>query len=181
MTTISEEHNSYLAQNLMANEALRKSLLGDILPSQETSTVTQMEDEPMSCSSPPAIDNSQTRLNVAVSDPFKPTEIERLLNLVDFPGSHIPEFHPVCMIPRITGKKEFIHVGGDQYFIDKVLGKGTFGTVYKAFKQEKPVALKYQKPANKWEFYICREIQLRLSNNPLRERFMDVTSGYFSK
>lgn len=28
METISEEHNSYLAQNLMANAALRSSLLG---------------------------------------------------------------------------------------------------------------------------------------------------------
>ncbi|XP_044751997.1 mitotic checkpoint serine/threonine-protein kinase BUB1 beta-like isoform X2 [Coccinella septempunctata] len=182
MTTISEEHNSYLAQNLMANEALRKSLLGDLLPSQETSPVTRMEDEPMSCSSPPATDVHRNRLDVAPSDPFKPSEIEKLLNLVSFPGPHIPEFHQVSMIPRISGKRETVSVGGDQYMVEKILGKGTFGTVYKAqdYKNGKPVALKYQKPANKWEFYICREIQTRLRNNPLRERFMDVTSGYFS-
>ncbi|XP_045472782.1 mitotic checkpoint serine/threonine-protein kinase BUB1 beta-like [Harmonia axyridis] len=182
MTTISEEHNSYLAQNLMANEALRKSLLGDLLPSQETSAVTRMEDEPMSCSSPPLTEMPKTRLDLAPSDPFKSSEIEKLLNLVSFPGPHVPGFHTVQLIPRISGKKESIHVGGHQYAVEKVLGKGTFGTVYKAWdpKHSKIVALKYQKPANKWEFYICREIQIRLRNNPLRERFMDVTSGYFS-
>lgn len=43
------------------------------------------------------------------------------------------------------------------------------------------VAMKFQKPANKWEYYICRELQSRLANHPLRDRFMDVPLAYFGK
>ncbi|KAL3282790.1 hypothetical protein HHI36_005955 [Cryptolaemus montrouzieri] len=183
MTTISEEHNSYLAQNLMANEALRNSLLGELLPSPEPPSVTRMQDSPIPTPSPMRTDPSMRRLDVAPSDPFKASEIQKLLTLVSFPGPHVPDFHSVPMIPRLSGKKETLFLRQGQYLVEKVLGKGTFGTVYKALdmKQGYNVALKYQKPANKWEFYICREIQTRLRSNPLRERFMDVTCGYFSE
>ncbi|KAK9872882.1 hypothetical protein WA026_020236 [Henosepilachna vigintioctopunctata] len=183
MSTISEEHNNYLVQNLMANEALRKSLLGDLLPSQEPSPVTRMQDSPIPSQSPSKNESIRRNLDAAPSDPFRHSEIEKLLRLVSFPGPHVPDFHSVPMIPRLSGKKETLFFGQDQFLVEKVLGKGTFGTVYKALdlKQGKNVALKYQKPANKWEFYICREIQTRLRSNPLRERFMDVSSGYFSE
>lgn len=67
--------------------------------------------------------------------------------------------------------------------VEKQLGKGTYGTVYKAFdmRLNKNVALKLQKPPNRWEFYLCREIQSRLVQHILRDRFMDVSIGYFSK
>lgn len=67
--------------------------------------------------------------------------------------------------------------------MEKQLGKGTYGTVFKAtdLLTKRVVALKYQKPPNKWEFYICRELQSRLANHPLRDRFMDVHIGYFRK
>lgn len=67
--------------------------------------------------------------------------------------------------------------------MEKQLGKGTYGTVFKGYDatNNKSVALKYQKPINKWEYYICRELKLRLSDNPLRNRFMDVSVGYFGK
>lgn len=73
--------------------------------------------------------------------------------------------------------------GRDKYTIEKLLGKGQFGTVFKAYNLQMSctVALKYQKPPNKWEFYICRELQARLANHPLRDRFMDISVGYFSK
>nr|XP_023012037.1 mitotic checkpoint serine/threonine-protein kinase BUB1 beta [Leptinotarsa decemlineata] len=69
----------------------------------------------------------------------------------------------------------------EKYIVEKQLGKGTFGTVFKALDLDSnaTVALKYQKPANKWEFYICRELQARLAEHPLRDRFMDIPLAYF--
>lgn len=80
-------------------------------------------------------------------------------------------------------KKEIFKLGEDRYYVEKQLGKGTYGTVFKAVdvRTNRVVALKYQKPPNKWEFYICRELQSRLSHHPLRDRFMDIHVGYFRK
>ena len=52
------------------------------------------------------------------------------------------------------------------YDLDKCLGKGTYGTVFKAMdlQNNKVVALKTQKPAWVWEYYISREIKNRLKN-----------------
>lgn len=80
-------------------------------------------------------------------------------------------------------KKEPQRIGEDRYYVEKQLGKGTYGTVFKAtdLRTKRVVALKYQKPPNKWEFYICRELQNRLANHLLKDRFMDVHLGYFRK
>ena len=52
------------------------------------------------------------------------------------------------------------------YDLDKCLGKGTYGTVFKGtdIQNRKVVALKTQKPAWVWEYYISREIKTRLTN-----------------
>lgn len=52
------------------------------------------------------------------------------------------------------------------YDLDKCLGKGTYGTVFKGtdLQTRKVVALKTQKPAWVWEYYIAREIKTRLTN-----------------
>lgn len=76
--------------------------------------------------------------------------------------------------------QEVQRIGSEDYLIDKQLGKGRYGTVFKAVDWTgRQVALKYEKPANKWEFYICRELQQRLAQHPMRDRFMDVQIGYF--
>lgn len=64
-----------------------------------------------------------------------------------------------------------------------MIGKGTYGTVFKALNKRyrEYVAIKYQKPPNPWEFYICREIQSRLNSDELRAHFMDVSQAYYSE
>ncbi|XP_060527401.1 mitotic checkpoint serine/threonine-protein kinase BUB1-like [Cylas formicarius] len=177
MSTISEEHNSYLAQNLMANAALRQSLLGDLMATLDVpASPTPVQ------ASPSASRRPQGAVVAAPSDPFCPELLDRLLERVGFPGPHDQGYVHIEGNPRLVAKKEPVSVGGDVYYVDKVLGKGQFGTVFKAQdrKTGSQVALKYQKPPNRWEYYVCRELRRRLAAHPLRDRFMDVTLGYFS-
>lgn len=68
MATVSEEHNSYLAQNLMANAALRSSLLGDLMDceSHQSSPVTELAP-----SLPEPVQLAVSPLKQAPSDPFR--------------------------------------------------------------------------------------------------------------
>lgn len=98
-----------------------------------------------------------------------------------FPGRHGYGYQILHSLPRLAVRKEILRVGNERYTVEKQLGKGTFGTVYRAVEidSDRILALKYQKPPNKWEFYICRELQARLAKHPLKDRFMDVHIGYF--
>ncbi|KAJ8920747.1 hypothetical protein NQ315_004887, partial [Exocentrus adspersus] len=194
MGTISEEHNSYLAQNLMANAALRSSLLGNLMDLDAPHSPLLVEDiskneptVPMQ-SSPFASPVRRTPAPAIVrpldeipSDPFKGSLLNRLLERVAFPGPHTYGYISLVSNPRICIKKEPIIIGNEKYIVEKQLGKGTFGTVFKALDvyKNKSVALKSQKPPNRWEYYICRELQARLAEHPLRDCFMDISLGYF--
>lgn len=180
---LTPEQNSYssnLAQNLKANAALRSSLLGEYMDcqSQQSSPVTETP-PPIPAVKPTAI----SPLSKAPSDPFHGNLIRILLERINFPGQHTYGYRRMHTVPRLNVRKEMIPVGDSKYYIEKILGKGTYGSVFKAVdcQTKEVVALKFQKPANKWEFYICRELQARLANHPLKEKFMDVSIGYFSK
>ena len=56
--------------------------------------------------------------------------------------------------------------GSDVYNIDKLIGEGSYAKVYKGVdvRSNKVVALKVQKPSWIWEYYICHQIKIRLSN-----------------
>lgn len=60
------------------------------------------------------------------------------------------------------------------FSVSKVLGEGAYAKVLKAVNTstQKEVALKIQKPGCRWEYYICREIQHRLSQQNLASAFM---------
>lgn len=57
-------------------------------------------------------------------------------------------------------------LGNEDYDLEKCLGKGAYGTVFKAvtLQTRRVVALKMQKPAWVWEYYIVREIKTRLTD-----------------
>ncbi|KAK5646419.1 hypothetical protein RI129_004883 [Pyrocoelia pectoralis] len=171
MGIIAEESNSYhfnLAQNLRANAALRTSVL-----------------EVMDCESgqnSPVTETPIVPLEKAPSDPFKPALLKQLLDRVGFPGRYDNRYIRINTAPRITVRKEITVIGEDKYLVNLRLGEGTYGQVYKALDlcTNRAVALKLQKPPNCWEYYICKELQLRLSKHPLKECFMDIQLGYFS-
>lgn len=179
------KYEQNLAANSQANAELRSSLLNLIggYPAEEAPVpvpqiITPIVEEP----EPIVIDSVTEPLSYVPSDPFKAIIITNLLNLVKFPGEHADTYMPILSTPRIMVRKDLCHVGKDRYLVEKCLGKGTFGSVFKAIGQQDNlvVALKFQKPANKWEYYICKEIQMRLGNNPIRQQFMEVFHGYFS-
>ncbi|EFA04692.2 mitotic checkpoint serine/threonine-protein kinase BUB1 beta [Tribolium castaneum] len=182
MAKISEEHTSYLAQNLMVNAALRSSSLGELMDfDQHASPAVPSMQKPTPEQVVPA-PTKITPLDVVPSDPFKQSLIEMLLRRVNFPGPHRHGYCYLSSIPKLVVRKEVVNLGLDKYVIEKQLGKGTYGTVFRGIdlRTGNPVAVKFQRPANRWEFYICRELRSRLAQHPLRERFMDVTIGYFS-
>ncbi|CAG9858282.1 unnamed protein product [Phyllotreta striolata] len=181
---ISLEHSNNLTQNLQANAKLR-SILNDIGAVQPAVNSVNI------CFNSSILETSKREipaparvkpLEYVPSDPFKSSLINHLLVKVAFPGPHTCGYLEIPFIPRLCIKKEPTIIGpGDQYIIDKQLGKGTFGTVYRAIDlgSSTTVAIKHQKPANKWEFYICRELQSRLAKHSLRDRFMEVQVAYF--
>jgi checkpoint serine/threonine-protein kinase len=56
--------------------------------------------------------------------------------------------------------------GRDKFTIEKILGEGSYAKVFKAIDMgaQRAVALKIQKPRWEWEFYICHQLQSRLSD-----------------
>ncbi|CRK98974.1 CLUMA_CG012058, isoform A [Clunio marinus] len=69
-----------------------------------------------------------------------------------------------------------IEIAGGEYKIFKTVGKGNFGTVFTAEnkKTKEIVALKQEKPANLWEYYICVELSDRLKNRNMLSAFMTI-------
>ncbi|KAJ1387974.1 Serine/threonine-protein kinase, active site [Sesbania bispinosa] len=69
-----------------------------------------------------------------------------------------------------ASRKKVIEIGGKKYHIKGCAGQGGFAQVYKAYVNSDPddvVALKIQKPAFSWEFYMYRQLDQRISG---RER-----------
>ncbi|XP_048327230.2 mitotic checkpoint serine/threonine-protein kinase BUB1 [Ziziphus jujuba] len=69
-----------------------------------------------------------------------------------------------------SSRNKIIEIGGKKYQIKGCAGQGGFAQVYKAYVNSNPdevVALKIQKPAFPWEFYMYRQLDQRI---PAKER-----------
>ncbi|GKC09715.1 mitotic checkpoint serine/threonine-protein kinase BUB1 [Tanacetum coccineum] len=67
-----------------------------------------------------------------------------------------------------SARNKVIEMDGDTYQITGCAGKGGFAQVYKACvnsKKDEVVALKIQKPPFPWEFYMYRQLDLRIPEN----------------
>lgn len=65
----------------------------------------------------------------------------------------------------------YLFVGDVKYSVVGELGKGNYARVLKATRNGQPVALKQQRPAWEWEWYIVQELQSRLSPNMVSNVF----------
>ncbi|XP_042009648.1 mitotic checkpoint serine/threonine-protein kinase BUB1-like isoform X2 [Salvia splendens] len=69
-----------------------------------------------------------------------------------------------------SAKNKSINIGGENYQIKGCAGQGGFAQVFKAYVDSNPdhvVALKIQKPPFPWEFYMYRQLDIRI---PEKER-----------
>lgn len=101
-----------------------------------------------------------------IIDPFKIDLCNSLLNYVKFPNrNHCDKYYELKCVPKLQLGTPFC-VEKYRIPVEKQLGRGTFGSVFKGFDNisGEYVALKYQKPGHPWEFYICREIKARVDN-----------------
>ncbi|KDR13274.1 Mitotic checkpoint serine/threonine-protein kinase BUB1 [Zootermopsis nevadensis] len=114
-------------------------------------------------------------------DPFDHTLIQQLLTHLGFPKAEDSEHYVKLNVPvprfKIGGT---VTLGKDKFAIEKILGEGSYAKVFKAtdIKTQKTVALKVQKPSWEWEFYVCRQLQSRLSDPLSALAFMDVQMAY---
>ncbi|XP_061184986.1 mitotic checkpoint serine/threonine-protein kinase BUB1-like [Saccostrea echinata] len=149
------------------------------------------------------LDIADQSVYIDTHDPFDAETVKEILEQLPTSIKLHPGYHEV---PRqiqsiICGLN--ITLGSDMYEIREKIGKGAFAKVYSATcvsfcstdlldfdehldfneSESKLVALKVQKPANVWEFYVCTEMQKRLQRlqRPVDvcPAVMFIDKGYF--
>ncbi|XP_055907569.1 uncharacterized protein LOC129942590 [Eupeodes corollae] len=120
------------------------------------------------------IDNICESKNV---NPFNKELIDAFLSQVEIISfvKTLPTCKLVRKVPPLKRDSQ-IELNGRVFNVNKLIGEGTFGSVYSAKESHsgKMFALKQERPANLWEYYICLEIQSRLHSNEMMSGFMNV-------
>ncbi|XP_063696925.1 uncharacterized protein LOC134827945 [Culicoides brevitarsis] len=120
----------------------------------------------------------KTHLSRSSIDPFSPELCKAFLTKLNFPNRESTS--NCCIINSYFArfsKGMDISLGGSDYYVDKEVGKGAYGAVYRGIKNDTKdvVALKYQKPSNSWEFYICQEVRKRCKDTDMLPGFMHIS------
>ncbi|XP_043257184.1 uncharacterized protein LOC122400047 [Colletes gigas] len=169
-----------ITSEIKKNCDLRKSINFKLNEIEEQEKVDSMEceehHEPMEQAEEESFQFPSGDIN-----PFDKNLIAGLLKKIKFPQPHHAEGYVRLdtnlnkLVPSTV-----VTLGNETYDLDKCLGKGMYGTVFKAtsLQTSQTVALKTQKPAWVWEFYITREIKARLTNPHVLRGFMDVSMVY---
>ncbi|XP_067682886.1 mitotic checkpoint serine/threonine-protein kinase BUB1-like [Haliotis asinina] len=127
-------------------------------------------------------------------DPFDQAEIDEVLSNLEHPLHEYKNYYRINEpLPHMI--TTFVLLGTETYNISECIGKGGFGSVYRGrlFDMDnledlcdtegEEKALKVQKPACPWEFYICSQISDRLKsiNDPMdvSDSLMTIDKGYF--
>ncbi|XP_048258908.1 mitotic checkpoint serine/threonine-protein kinase BUB1-like [Haliotis rufescens] len=127
-------------------------------------------------------------------DPFDQAEIDEVLSSLERPLEEYRNYYRInAPLPHMI--TSFVLLGTETYNISKCIGEGGFGSVYRGrlFDMDnlddlcdmegEEKALKVQKPACPWEFYICNQIKERLKEicDPMdvSDSLMTIDKGYF--
>uniref|UniRef100_A0A914HAI6 Protein kinase domain-containing protein n=1 Tax=Globodera rostochiensis TaxID=31243 RepID=A0A914HAI6_GLORO len=83
--------------------------------------------------------------------------------------------------PRIEVNRA-TDLGGESFYVEKLLGQGGFARVYKAISREncQAYAIKYEAPACPWEVYICSVLKQRVPSKFVAY-LMEVRDAYIFK
>ncbi|KAL0113098.1 hypothetical protein PUN28_012366 [Cardiocondyla obscurior] len=172
-----QRHVDQITSEIQNNCDLRKSInlkleednaeKIDTMECEEHEPMEQMEEE---CFELPSRD-----LN-----PFDKNLIAGLLKKIKFPQPQHADGYKRIDTNLNKFVPSIITLDTETYDLEKCLGKGMYGTVFKAINVQtgETVALKTQRPAWVWEYYIVREIKARLTNPHMLRGFMDVTMAY---
>eukprot|EP00092_Neocalanus_flemingeri_P017494 GFUD01018923.1.p1 GENE.GFUD01018923.1~~GFUD01018923.1.p1 ORF type:complete len:1477 (+),score=489.36 GFUD01018923.1:88-4518(+) len=137
----------------------------------------------------PPTDLAELTANMSLDDtidPFHPNTHERLLSSLPTPVSSMHGYASFeCRLPQVR-VKSMLTLGDDVFYVNECKGEGGFAKVYSANRQDNDMnctisgidaVLKVQKPANDWEFYMCKEVEKRL-NKDLLPAFMSIPRNY---
>ncbi|XP_055383397.1 uncharacterized protein LOC129613385 [Condylostylus longicornis] len=110
-------------------------------------------------------------------NPFSSELTTAFLESIEF-TNHIQQLDS-C---ELKGKINKLNAGNDiaiknkKFTVCKMIGEGTFGTIYSAKEKYsgKMFALKQEKPANLWEYYVCLELRSRVENVDMLPAFMNI-------
>ncbi|XP_011100352.1 mitotic checkpoint serine/threonine-protein kinase BUB1 [Sesamum indicum] len=112
-------------------------------------------------------------------NPWSVATLKNLLQKMNSQVVHYEGYHPsnraypgkVALSSLLkSARNKTIDIGGEKYQIKGCAGQGGFAQVFKAYVNSNPddvVALKIQKPPFPWEFYMYRQLDMRI---PEKER-----------
>jgi len=120
-------------------------------------------------------------------DPFSPSTHAKLLARLP-PLSTLHGYLSLPTALPTVRTKALLTLGSDTFYVSECKGEGGFAKVFAATKQDAEdgmnstisgidAVLKVQKPANDWEWYVCREVGLRVAP-ALRQAFMASPRNY---
>ncbi|XP_034251361.1 uncharacterized protein LOC117651430 [Thrips palmi] len=152
----------------------------------QTEVQPQVQNQPViPARDPEILDPEQTaemarRLEKREINPFDSRLLKFFLARMEFPLPHHSDGYHVVSGAVPAQRNKCLNLNGEVYTVAKVLGEGAYAKVLKGVHTitQKEVALKVQKPCCRWEYYICREIQHRLSNQDLVSAFMPADHIY---
>lgn len=107
------------------------------------------------------------------------TAIMEQVNFENYLEHHVPGCVLLRNIPKL---KAFVklQIEDDEFIVRKLIGKGSYGSIYLVENSEGYWAAKQEKPANLWEYFITAELLDRLKTNNLHHMlpaFMNVTKA----
>lgn len=161
-----QTHNN---NNSTSNNNNGNSTIADFSTFQENSYfATQHDTEAQERRLSKALETIARHLAKEAIDPFNSELCRAFLTKVDFPGDqddHASYKIVQTPLPKISNNRPLNVLEGVTFSIDKEVGRGSYGSVFKATDSRtgNVVALKYQKPPNTWEIYICDQVRTYLS------------------
>uniref|UniRef100_A0A182M815 Mitotic checkpoint serine/threonine-protein kinase BUB1 n=1 Tax=Anopheles culicifacies TaxID=139723 RepID=A0A182M815_9DIPT len=112
-------------------------------------------------------------------DPFEKQLLDAFLDSVDF-MAYIAELPTCLMVNKVQPlrKDALVKVKDDDvaFRVQQKIGKGTYGTIFCATNVStgQKVAMKQERPANLWEYYICLELRSRIESPDILPGFMTI-------